>query len=400
VATERAAGRASLARIAIIGPTHPLKGGVAAHTTELAHRLSAAGHETLLVSWARLYPEFCYPGEQSVPSGAPDLPPYPRTVRVLRWDRPATWWRAGARLRALDVVVIAAVVPAQVPALLTIIAALRWRHSDGRVPRVVVIAHNVVPHEAHAGAEYLMSRLLAAADTVIVHSPQMAAQATARRAREVLVADLPPHLPGGPAPLEPGNGPAGEAPRALPATAADRRRTRVLALGIVRHYKGFDLLLEAAAQAPDVEVTIAGEQWGRAGERIRRLAARHELAGRVHLEAGYVPGEEIPALLRRHDVLALPYRHATASQNVLLAHAHGLPVIATAAGALAAGVRDGVDGLVVPPGDVPALAAALRELSDAGRLARLRRGVPPVDLDGPWRRYLEIVLHDLREERR
>ena len=75
-----------------------------------------------------------------------------------------------------------------------------------------------------------------------------------------------------------------------------------------------------------------------------------------------------------------------------------MPVLATAVGTFADQVRDGVDGLVVPPGDVDALGRALREVSDPDRLDVLRRGVPPVDLDGPWRRYLETLLHDPGEE--
>jgi glycosyltransferase involved in cell wall biosynthesis len=167
---------------------------------------------------------------------------------------------------------------------------------------------------------------------------------------------------------------------------------------MVRDYKGVDLLLQAAAEVPDVTVTVAGEQWGRAGARVREIAGDPRLAGRIRLEAGYVPGKRIPALAAAHDVLALPYRHATASQNVLLGHAHGLPVIATDVGTFARQVTDGVDGLVVPPGDVPALAAALREVARPERLAALRRGVRPVDLDGPWQRYVQTLLHDPGEE--
>jgi len=386
-------------RVAVVGPTQPYKGGVAAHTTELAHRLAAAGHDTVLVGWERLYPHRLYPGEPTLPPGASDLPPYPRTVPALRWDRPGTWWRTGARLRGTDVVVVVFVIPAQVPALLALVRSIRAGAGRGpaaagggagaRAPRVVVLAHNVVPHEQHPGGEWLTSRLLAAADTVLVHSAALAEQAVAHGAGSVLVADLPPHLPGGVPELAPARG-EGQGPDDGRAPGP----TRVLALGMVREYKGFDLLLEAAAQVPDVEVTVAGEQWGRAGERLRAVAADPRLAGRVRLEDGYVPGERVAALAAAHDVLALPYRHGTASQNVLLARAHRMPVLVSTAGTLADTVTDGVDGLVVPPGDVAALATALRELARPERLAALRAAVPPVDLDGPWRRYLETLLHD------
>jgi glycosyltransferase involved in cell wall biosynthesis len=135
-------------------------------------------------------------------------------------------------------------------------------------------------------------------------------------------------------------------------------------------------------------VTVAGEQWGEAGERVRRLAADPALAGRVQVRAGYVPGIDVPALMADHDVLALPYRHATASQNVLLAHAHGLPVLATDVGTFPDEVHDGVDGLLVPPSDVPALTAALVRLASPGTVQALRAGLPEVDVEAPWVEYV------------
>ena len=78
-------------KVALVGPTHPYKGGVAAHTTALAHELEEAGHEVALVSWSHLYPPALYPGEQAVPDGSPDARPFPGTTRPLSWARPDSW---------------------------------------------------------------------------------------------------------------------------------------------------------------------------------------------------------------------------------------------------------------------------------------------------------------------
>jgi glycosyltransferase involved in cell wall biosynthesis len=359
-------------RVAVVGPTHPFKGGVAAHTTELARRLALAGHDTDLVSWRRLYPALLYPGRQVVPNGAPDLPPYPRTTRPLSWARPDSWWRVGRTLRDRDLVVLVHVVPAVVPALLTVLRAVR----PGGGPRVVVLAHNVLPHEPHVGAAALVRALLTRADAVLVHSAEQAELARRLGAVDVAAVDLPPHLPGG----DP-----------LPHAAADGP-PRLLALGLVRDYKGTDLLLEAARRVPDVRVTVAGELWGDAGQRVRRLAADPALADRVAVREGYVPGPGLAALLAAHDVLALPYRTATASQNALLGHAHGLPVLATRVGTFPQDVRDGVDGLLVEPDDVAALTGALRRLAEPGVLDRLRSGVRTPDLQARWDPYLDALV--------
>jgi glycosyltransferase involved in cell wall biosynthesis len=359
-------------RVAVVGPTHPLKGGVAAHTTELAHHLVDAGHEVELVSWSHLYPKLLYPGEQAVPQGVPDVVPFPRTTRQLSWARPGSWWRTGRRLRGVDLVVVVHVVPAVVPAHLALLRAL------GRSTPVSVIAHNVLPHEAHLGAARLVRALLARAGRVVVHSGEQARLARELGARRVAQVALPPHLPGG-APLDrtPHDGPP-----------------RLLALGVVRDYKGVDLLLEALREVPDLRLTVAGEMWGEAGERVRRLAADPALSGRVDVRDGYVPAPALAPLLAAHDVLALPYRTATASQNALLAFAHGLPVLATRTGTFTHDVRDGVDGLLVEPGSAAALADALRALAEPGRVETLRHGVRAPDLEGPWHAYLGALLEE------
>ena len=359
-------------RVALVGPTHPAKGGVAAHTTTLAHRLTGAGHDVTLVSWTHLYPRLLYPGEPKLPESDPDVAPYGHTVRVLSWARPDSWVRVGRRLREYDAVVVVHVVPAVVPAHLALLAAT-GRPAGG--PRIVVLAHNVLPHEPHPGARDLVAALLRRADAVLVHTLEQAESARALGAREVAVAPMPPHLPGGPpVPRAPYDGP-----------------TRLLALGMVRDYKGVDIAVRAAAQVPTVTMTVAGELWGEAGRTVQELAGGADARGRVRVEPGYVPARLLPALLAEYDVLTLTYRSATASQNVLLAHAHGLPVLASDVGTFGEQVRDGVDGLLVPPGDEAAVVAAVARLADRGFVDRLRSGVRPPDLDRAWTPYLQTL---------
>ena len=384
-AADAAQGLAGAAlRIAIVGPTHPIKGGVAVHTTELAHHLQAAGHDVTLVSWSQLYPAMLYPGETTVPLDQPEVTPFPRTVRVLHWARPGSWRRAGRELAAYDLVIVVHVIPQIVPAHLTLMRAAR---SGPKSPRILGLAHNVLPHEPRPGDEALIGAFLSRLDGVLVHTAAQAEVAESLGADPVRTVPLPPHLPGGPrAHREPYAGPP-----------------RLIALGIVRPYKGLDVLLEALARVPGPTLTIAGEVWGDLGSRLAARAAQPDLAGRVTFREGYVPAADIAPLLAEHDVMALTYLSATASQNALLAQAHGLVVVASTVGSFPQDVHDGVDGLLVEPGDVDGLADALRYLGEPGNLgesgnlgasdnlARLRAAVPQVNLSGPWARYLGTI---------
>ncbi len=361
-------------RIALVGPAHPYKGGIVHHTTELAHRLTERGHEVRIESWSQQYPERLYPGQQRIDE--PEIEPHPGTRHGLSWRRPDSWWRVGRRLRhEVDAVVIVLVNPVQVPAYLVLLSAL------GRRVASVALCHNVLPHEPNRLDRPLVAALLRRVGAVLVHSDRERTVAESLTPMPVRVATMAPHLPG-------------QLPAVLP--NPDRPATRrLLFFGLVRAYKGLDVLLRALPTLPhDVQLIVAGEMW--AGEEsYRSLADELGVASRVDWRPGYVPARELPGLLAEVDALVLPYRSATASQNVELAAAHGLPVVVTRTGALALAVQSGIGGLVIEPGDVHALAAALHELYEPGRLPGLRRGVLESNSSAAtadaWDRYLSVL---------
>ena len=365
-------------RIALIGPAHPYKGGGARYTTELAHRLAAAGHDVLIESWRAQYPARLYPGQQTVEVAEGE--PYARTHRRLAWYRPDGWFAVGRRLKSAELVVFALITPLQVPPYLAVLAGLGRR--AGR-PRTTVIAHNVLPHERRPGDVALTKILLSHVDAVITHSAGQAAQARELApGATVRIVTMPPHLP---VTARQDHG-TERSPEPAPA------RCRLLFFGIVRPYKGLDVLLRALAGAPaHVTLTVAGEFWGGTGQ-TGRLIAELGLRDRVTLRPGYVPATAIPALFAAADALVMPYREATASQNALLAFAHGVPVITTTAGALAEAVRDGVDGLTCAPDDAEDLLRALIQISDPQTAQRLRAGVRAWDPAPCWAAYLEPLL--------
>ncbi|GAB3486029.1 glycosyltransferase family 4 protein [Nocardiopsis coralliicola] len=380
-------------RIVLAGPAHPYKGGGARHTTELAHRLARAGHPTVLETWRAQYPAALYPGVQTI--SEPEGPEYRPLRRDLAWYRPDSWVRAGLRAgRAADLVAAAVLTPVQAPAYTALLAAARRR------ARTAVVAHNVLPHEPRPGDSALMAALLGRADTVIVHSAEQAELARGLvPGADVRVAELPPHLP---APADAGTAASGDGAGAEPGgaaaagTAPESRPPHFLFFGIVRPYKGVDVLLRAfaAGAGPDARLTVAGEFWGGSGE-LAALARALGIADRVELREGYVPAAEVPALFAGADALVLPYRTATATQNVWLARAHGLPVIATRAGTLPDRIADGADGLLCAPGDPGDLARALEAFRDPATAARLRSGAqkaaPAAEADRLWSAYVRAL---------
>lgn len=388
-------------RLVILGPTHPYRGGIAHYTTLLAHAL-AARHDVVFLTFVHQYPRRLFPGRSDRdPSAHPIKTPAERVLAPLR---PWTWWRTARRAAAADpdLVLIQWWVPFWAPSL----AAVAWLARRWTRARIVFVCHNVLPHDGGGRWVRALVRLaLGRGDAFILHS-----DADARALAELLPgvpssaihrALLPAHTiapeaasatePAGSLATEPdpaaagGHGAAGNpAPRfdraaflarfGIPPDAAV-----ALFFGFVRPYKGLrhlvDALPAAVATAPHLHLLVAGEFWLPAqafADQARALG----VADRWHADDRYIANEEVGPYFQAADVLVMPYVEATQSGVVTLAVEFGVPIVATRVGGLPEAVADGETGLIVPPADPAALAAAVaRVVTDGVLRARLAAGV-------------------------
>ncbi|MFN8111965.1 MAG: glycosyltransferase family 4 protein [Solirubrobacterales bacterium] len=155
----------------------------------------------------------------------------------------------------------------------------------------------------------------------------------------------------------------------LPAELAAVEGPVILFFGLLRPYKGIDTLLEAFAAVDGAELWIAGMP-RMPVEPLRELADR--APGTVRFLPRFISDPEIPALLRRADVLALPYREIEQSGVLYTGLAFGKPMVLGDVGGFAEFGRRHDAARLVPPGDATALAAALNELvSDPAARERL-----------------------------
>lgn len=173
----------------------------------------------------------------------------------------------------------------------------------------------------------------------------------------------------------------------VPGTAAPAARgsetraegaLRLAFFGRLDPIKGPDTVLRALAAAPELDARldvfgVPQEGEGRAySEELRRLAGGDT---RIHF-IGPIAGSEVVRTLRGYDFLVVPSRCLETGPLVVLeAFAAGTPVIGSALGGIAELVRDGVDGLLVPPDAVGAWAAAL--LRAPSLRSALRESVRP-----------------------
>lgn len=145
-----------------------------------------------------------------------------------------------------------------------------------------------------------------------------------------------------------------------------------LSFGTITAYKGIDTLCDAwpmvRAEVPDAELVIVGAVSADMDESLLRSTVA-ALPG-ASLHTGYVPVPEVAPYFARARCVVLPYKRSSQSGVAHLAHTMGRPVVATRVGDIPAVVRDGVSGLLVPPGDPEALARALIRLLTDPEAAR------------------------------
>jgi glycogen(starch) synthase len=164
-----------------------------------------------------------------------------------------------------------------------------------------------------------------------------------------------------------------------------RGRHRVVFLGRVVRPKGVESLVEAAARlrTPGVQLLFVGDGCER--HTVERLARRLGIEDRVHV-TGFIPHKRVPAVLASADLLVLPSVYEELGTVLIEAMHAGVPVVATRVGGIPEAVEHGVTGLLVEPGDVGGLAAAIDAvLSDPALAARLgagaQRRAPEHDLE-------------------
>jgi D-inositol-3-phosphate glycosyltransferase len=256
-------------------------------------------------------------------------------------------------------------------ALLPALDAWFWGRWRRRGWRIVYTAHDV-DRRAGTTPRVLQGsnrRLFSMADAVLVHSGAERDVVLGWGGRAETTHVVPqggPGLFGSPGP------PLPEARRIL---GLPPDRPVALFFGLVKPYKGLDVLLRSVAQlarqGSGVLLYVAGEVMG--GARALHAQVRDlGLEANVAWSGGYVPQSRVAATFAAADVVVLPYLSSSSSAVLPLAYAHGRPVVATAVGALREMVEQGVTGLLVPPSDERALADALGQLlSDPDRARRM-----------------------------
>ncbi len=325
-------------RIAIIGPAHPLRGGLATYDQRLAKELISQGHETEIYSFSLQYPSFLFPGttqytDEPAPQGI--------TIHtVINSVNPFNWLSVGNELKRkkYDLIIVRYWLPFMGPCLGTILRRVK----KNKHTRILCIADNAIPHEKRPGDAAFTKYFIKPVDTFITMSEKVKQDLSGLTNKKTTFLSHPLYDNFG----EPLSKAAACAELNIPA-----HNKYILFFGFIRKYKGLDLLLEAMhderIRNAGIELIVAGEFYDER-KAYDDVIEKYNLQN-VRLFTDFIPDGKVVNYFSAADLVVQPYRNATQSGITQIAYHFEKPMVVTNVGGLPELVPDGKTGYVAEP---------------------------------------------------
>ncbi|RXK61596.1 glycosyltransferase [Lacibacter luteus] len=346
-------------KIIILGPAHPLRGGIAIFNERLARQFQNEGHDVSIYSFSLQYPGFLFPGTTQYSSE-----PAPADLNInikVNSINPINWLLVGNEIKTQkpDLLIVRYWLPLMGPALGTILRRIK---SNGHT-KIVCIADNVVPHEKRTGDHAFTKYFIKPVDAFVTMSEKV--MTDLRSFTHTKPAVLQPH------PLYDVFGNAVSKEEARTHLNINQNDFIFLFFGFIRKYKGLDMLLEAFSKLNNhkqktinYKLLIAGEFY-EDRKHYDELIAQLGIADDLILKTEFIADSEVKYYLCASDVVVQPYRNATQSGVTPLAYHFEIPMIVTNVGGLPAFVPQGKVGLVCEP-DAASIAEAMQQYVQTG----------------------------------
>jgi D-inositol-3-phosphate glycosyltransferase len=368
-------------KITIIGPAYPYRGGIALFSNRLAESLSAAGHEVNIVTFKMQYPGFLFPGKsQFVPEqNGTDL----TISREINSINPFNWIKVGNQLskEKPDLVIFKYWMPFMAPCFGTIAKQIKKNGTT----KIIALVHNLIPHEKRIGDKGLTQFFIKKMDGFIAMSKSVLKDIEKFDASKQKM--LSPH------PLYDNFGEAKSREEALKAIGLDTQCNYLLFFGIVRKYKGLDILLSAFADKNlnngKLKLIVAGEFYDDNAEYLD-IIKKHKLEDNVILRSTFIPDAEVVNYFCAADIIVQPYRNATQSGVTQIAYHFNKPMLVTDVGGLCEIVPHNKVGYVVEPNKND-VAKALNDFYQNNRAAEFIAGVTEEKKKYSWQKMVDTI---------
>lgn len=369
--------------VVIIGPAHPLRGGLATFNERLARQFLSEGYKVTVYTFSLQYPSFLFPGKtQYSESPAPsDL-----NIKVcINTVNPFNWLKIGRELKKLkpDYILVRYWLPFMGPSLGTILRIVRKNNHTV----INCLADNIIPHEKRPGDKPFTSYFLKPIQRIITMSDKVAD-------------DLKFFNFKGPVhtithPLYDNFG------EKLPLNEARQHLNLhtdsflFLFFGFIRKYKGLDLLIEAMNLLKEKGIAckalVAGEFYEDETPYLEAIKT-HRLEEAVLLHTHFIKDEEVRYYFSAVQAVVQPYKNATQSGVTPLAYHFEVPMVVTNVGNLPVMVPENI-GLTAEP-DPQHFAKAMEKMIHADR-ENFSKNIATEKLKYSWDKLTAIISSSL-----
>lgn len=347
-------------KVIIIGPSHPLRGGLASFDERLARQFQYQGYDTTIYTFSLQYPNFLFPGTTQYSSE-----PAPTDIKIkvcINSMNPLNWLKIGTELKKLqpDIIVVRYWLPVMGPCLGTILRLVK----GNRFTKVVCIADNVIPHEKRPGDTLFTKYFFRPIDAFVTMSEKVLKDLstfTSKPAKQIV------H------PLYDNFGEAIDKTAARQQLGLPTDAPIILFFGFIRNYKGLDILLQSmqilksqpdSYRVPNLKLLVAGEFY-EDRKPYDDLIAELGIEEQLLLRTDFINDSEVRFYLSAADFVIQPYRNATQSGVTPLAYHFEKPMLVTNVGGLPSLVPDGKVGVIAEP-NAAAIAEKIQELYTLG----------------------------------
>lgn len=326
-------------KIVILGTAWPYRGGMADFNERLAHEFISEGHEIKILTFTLQYPSFLFPGKTQY---SPDPEPKDLAIeRCLNSVNPFNWLKVGKRVckEKPDLLIVPFWMPFMGPCLGTVA-----RMAARKGIKTVALLHNMIPHEHKPGDKILARYFTKSVSGFVALSESVLS--------DISLFDKKKPRTYCPHPLYDNFGPQASREESLDYLKLDSRYRYILFFGLIRGYKGLDLLLKAFADSRlrniNIRLLVAGEFYG-SSDKYFELEKQLGLEGLIIWKNEFVPNCEVKYCFGAADLVVQPYKSATQSGISQIAYHFEKPMLVTNVGGLPEIVPNGKAGLVVEP---------------------------------------------------
>lgn len=325
-------------KIAIIGTAFPYRGGLANFNERLAYEMQKDGHQVSIYTFSLQYPDFIFPGKSQY---SEDEPPQNLHIeRVLSSVNPFSWISAGNKIKKqnYDLVIIGY----WLPFMSLCLSAVANRIKSNKQSKIVSVVHNMIPHESRVGDQFLSNLFVKNCHGFLALSSSVLQDINSFDKQKPKA--LSPH------PVYDNFGQSVSKQEAMAYLGLDPKYKYILFFGLIRDYKGLDLLIEAMplVKEKNVRLIIAGEYYSNR-DFYNDLLQKNGLKDSIIDVNGFVAQDEVKYYFCASDLVVQPYKSATQSGVTQIAYHFNKPMVVTNVGGLKEMCPDGKVGYVVEP---------------------------------------------------